>query len=157
MAADFQLLHDNARHIFHLKETLESAEHTVQGLVLELKRWITSRPEFVNKNRPAWIQAKQDLLFIEKQIFSYKIRSRVLWERQENVINYVRDNKYASQNPRSIRANQTLNRHSILQGESHSRTVRQWELLLFSAWCIFLEHLSRYVGPYGKSPHGWQA
>lgn len=64
--------------------------------MLELERWITSHPEIVGKNRPAWIQAKQDLLFVEKEIFSYKIRSRGLWERQENEINYVRTSTYTS-------------------------------------------------------------
>jgi hypothetical protein len=83
-----------------LKETIESAEHTVQGLILELERWITSHHKIVSENRPAWIQAKQDLLFVEKEIFSYKIRSRGLWERQENEISYVGTSTYTSY-PRS--------------------------------------------------------
>ncbi|KAL4983638.1 hypothetical protein BDW68DRAFT_168470 [Aspergillus falconensis] len=86
---DFGLLHDTARHIFHLKETIESAEHTVQNLILEIGRWTDFYPELAQEHTIRWTQIQQDLRLVEKELFSYKLRSRGLWERQDNEINYA--------------------------------------------------------------------
>ncbi|KAL4903776.1 hypothetical protein BDW74DRAFT_179362 [Aspergillus multicolor] len=104
---DFALLHDTARHIFHLKETIESAEHTVQNLIVEIEKWGasieyagalqlpvdnnngTSKGTGAGSASISWTQIKGDLRYMEKELFSEKLRARGLWERQDNEINYA--------------------------------------------------------------------
>ncbi|KAL5002961.1 hypothetical protein BDV10DRAFT_181175 [Aspergillus recurvatus] len=86
---DFGLLHDTARHIFHHKETIELAEYTVQNLILEIGRWTDNYPEVAHAHAICWAQIQQDLRLVEKEMFSCKLRSRGLWERQDNEINYA--------------------------------------------------------------------
>jgi hypothetical protein len=87
---DFGQLHGTANHIFHLKETIESAEHTVESFILEIGRWTDNYPELARDHVIRWTQIQQDLHFIEKELFSYELCSRSLWERHDIEVNYVR-------------------------------------------------------------------
>ncbi|KAJ9271874.1 hypothetical protein DTO212C5_1955 [Paecilomyces variotii] len=86
---DFPDLHDIARHISHVNEILQVAEHTAQRIVHEQATWITWREktDVSQRDRMRWIQNQQDLLFFAKEIHCLKTRSRSLAERMQNEIN----------------------------------------------------------------------
>ncbi|CEL01498.1 hypothetical protein ASPCAL01080 [Aspergillus calidoustus] len=82
----FRTIHDIVRHVIHINETLESAEHTIQCMVDEQIRWRTEDPTTVVEIRELWLDAQSRLLALLKGIHSLKTRSKSLEGRLNNEI-----------------------------------------------------------------------
>ncbi|KAL5336171.1 hypothetical protein BJX70DRAFT_400825 [Aspergillus crustosus] len=74
---DFHALHDIARHIIHLGETIGSAEHTIQCMLDEQLHWRNEDPDAVAAIKLSHL----------KWIHSLKMKSRSLSERHTNQTN----------------------------------------------------------------------
>lgn len=88
---NFPNLHDTARHVSHMNEILETAEHTVHRMIQEQVAWSIECAASPGKSRLFWIQNEQDLRFFAKEIHCLKTRSQSLRERMQNEINLVRE------------------------------------------------------------------
>ncbi|KAL2788869.1 hypothetical protein BJX66DRAFT_307926 [Aspergillus keveii] len=82
----FRVIHDIVRHVIHINETLESAEHTVQCMVDEQIRWRTEDPTAVAGIRELWLDTQSQLLALLKGVHSWKTRSKSLEGRLNNEI-----------------------------------------------------------------------
>ncbi|KAL3489043.1 hypothetical protein BJX62DRAFT_239512 [Aspergillus germanicus] len=82
----FRIIHDIVRHVIHINETLESAEHTVQCMVDEQIRWRTEDPTAVAGIQELWLDAQSQLLALLKGVHSLKTRSKSLEGRLNNEI-----------------------------------------------------------------------
>ncbi|KAL4904655.1 hypothetical protein BDW74DRAFT_168262 [Aspergillus multicolor] len=84
--AYFLLLHHIARHIFHYKETVEVAEHTLEALIAEQERWRQEDEHGVQIILGSWLKTHQGLLFEARRAHSLRCRVECLRERHMNQI-----------------------------------------------------------------------
>ncbi|KAB8078759.1 hypothetical protein BDV29DRAFT_129443 [Aspergillus leporis] len=86
LPAYFKDLHDSGRHVVHLIETMEVAEHTMNSLVAEHARYRTEfSDEVINKknlvDKNLHLRTAQKIAFIAKEVHSLKTRAKTLSDR----------------------------------------------------------------------------
>lgn len=91
---NFPILHDTARHVSHINEILEVAEHTVHRMIQEQVAWSAECATMPRKSRLSWVRNEQELRFFAKEMHSLKTRSQSLSERMQNEIHLVRRIQY---------------------------------------------------------------